>query len=68
MKQKLSFFFTTNTQGGFGVKRMMNDIEKNMVPIVKYCRGSVMLWCCSFSSKGSGNLIRIHGIMKYKEI
>lgn len=36
--------------------------EKYLMPTVKYGGGSVMLWAC-FSSKGPGNLVRVHGIM-----
>ncbi len=32
------------------------------MPTVKYGGGSVMLWVC-FSSKGSGNLVTVYGIM-----
>ncbi|KAI4880130.1 hypothetical protein NFI96_020379, partial [Prochilodus magdalenae] len=44
--------------------------EKHLMPTVKYGGGSVMLWAC-FSSKGPGNLVRVHGIMnalKYQDI
>lgn len=44
--------------------------EKYLIPIVKYGGGSVMLWVF-FSSKGPGNLVRVHGIMnalKYQDI
>ena len=36
--------------------------KKHLMPNVKYRGGSVMLWAC-FSSKGPGNLVRVHGIM-----
>ncbi|KAI4904473.1 hypothetical protein NFI96_015124 [Prochilodus magdalenae] len=44
--------------------------EKHLMPTVKYRGGSVMLWA-SFSSKGPGNLVRVHGILnalKYQDI
>ena len=44
--------------------------EKYLIPTVKYGGGSLMLWGC-FSSKGPGQLVRIHGIMdsiKYQQI
>lgn len=36
---------------------------KNTVPTVKHGGGSIMLWGC-FSSQGTGNLVRVQGIMK----
>jgi hypothetical protein len=41
-----------------------------MVPTVKYGGGSVMVWGC-FSGCGTGDLVKINGIMKkeqYKQI
>jgi hypothetical protein len=43
---------------------------ENNIPIVKHCRGSIMLWGC-FSTAGPGKLVRIEGIMdgtKYREV
>jgi hypothetical protein len=44
--------------------------EKHLIPTVKYVGGYMMLWAC-FSSKGSGQLVRVHGFMdsiKYQQI
>jgi hypothetical protein len=43
---------------------------ENIIPTVKHCGGSIMLWVC-FSSEGAGKLVRIEGMMygaKYREI
>ena len=60
MRLRLSFL-ATNTLSGSGVKQKMS-MPKSTFTTVKYGGGSVMLWGC-FSSKGPGNLVRVHGIM-----
>ena len=39
---------------------------KNTVPTVKHGGGHIMLWGC-FSSSGTGNLVRVQGIMKKED-
>ena len=76
-EKSFSCHFTTNvsaqsslnTNGTFAVKISVYN-ENNLIPTVKYGGGSIILWGC-FSSKGPGNLVRVHGIMnsmKYQEI
>ena len=76
-EKSLSCHFTTNVSawsllnatGTFDVK-ISAYTENNLIPTVKYGGGSVILWGC-FSSKGPGNLVRVHGIInsiKYQEI
>jgi len=36
---------------------------KNIVPTVKHSGGSILLWGC-FSASGTGNLVKVEGIMK----
>ena len=76
-EKSLSCHFTTNVStwsslnatGTFGVK-ISAYTENNLIPTVAYGGGSVILWGC-FSSKGPGNLVRVHAIMnsmKYQDI
>ena len=63
-------FMATASQGGFGVKRRRPILKRTWSPLLWCGRGSLMLWGC-FSSKGPGNLVRVHGIMdsmKYQDI
>ena len=39
---------------------------KNTVPTVKHGGGNIMLWGC-FSSSGTGNLVKVQGIMKKED-
>uniref|UniRef100_A0A8C1Z4U3 Catenin (cadherin-associated protein), delta 2a n=1 Tax=Cyprinus carpio TaxID=7962 RepID=A0A8C1Z4U3_CYPCA len=59
----VSHFIRTNLRNSFS---MLPDLPLphhcHLMPTVKYGGGSVMLWAC-FSSKGPGNLVRVHGIM-----
>uniref|UniRef100_A0A8K9UWL6 Reverse transcriptase domain-containing protein n=1 Tax=Oncorhynchus mykiss TaxID=8022 RepID=A0A8K9UWL6_ONCMY len=59
----------TGTFNGTGFNGQMrptysfcSHAEKYLIPFVKYGGGSLMSWCF-FSSKGPGQLVRIHGIM-----
>ena len=54
---------TTNTQGGFGIKRMpITKMYRHSVCKYGGGGGSVVLWGC-FCSKGHGNHVKVHGII-----
>ncbi|CAB4062796.1 unnamed protein product [Lepeophtheirus salmonis] len=39
---------------------------KNTVPTINHGLGSIIIWEC-FSSRGTGNLVKVHGIMKKED-
>ncbi|KAK5622987.1 hypothetical protein CRENBAI_021578 [Crenichthys baileyi] len=51
-------FLVANTPGGSGQKTKDEYVEKQLTATIKYCGGTVVLGVC-FSSKVSGNLVRV---------
>lgn len=64
MKQKLSFL--ARDVAFIWQKKGEAFKPMNTVPTGKYGGGSIMLWGC-FSANGSGNLVKVEGIMRKEQ-